>query len=110
MLLQHVHIVETGNKIDYLWAKPPAELGLRCPCKPPCMCNWTLATGGEFESATEGVFGTHGVEYGVFCEVDANETQWLQEAAWAVFQCTIEYFLQAAISFTLNLMLGNLAG
>ena len=78
----HVHIVTTDNRIEYLWARPPAELGLRCPCRPPCMCNWTLTSGGEFDHATDGSFGTRGVEYGVFCEVDANQTQWLQEATW----------------------------
>ena len=40
----HVHLINTDNGIDYLWAVAPESLKppQHCPCRPPCLCNWTL--------------------------------------------------------------------
>ena len=78
----HVHIVTTDNQIGYTWAQTPVSLNESCPCRPPCLCNWTLAAGGAFERFSAGAFDGDEVTTAVFCEVAANSSQWLQEATW----------------------------
>ena len=74
----HVHLINTDNGIDYLWAVAPSAMRppRQCPCRPPCLCNWTLADYGATSAAS------WAVDKVVFCEVDANTTQWLKEATW----------------------------
>eukprot|EP00037_Helgoeca_nana_P022172 m.225768 g.225768 ORF g.225768 m.225768 type:complete len:349 (+) comp25913_c0_seq2:14-1060(+) len=70
----HVHLISTTNGVDYLWAKlvPPGQ----CPCKPPCLCNWTLA---DYVATSAPTLDVSTV---IFCEVDAAHSQWLAEAKW----------------------------
>ena len=73
----HVHMIDASNGLDYLWAQPPASLSppRRCPCAPPCLCNWTQPQYAAASAALK-------VTDIVFCEVDVNTTQWLREARW----------------------------
>jgi predicted TIM-barrel fold metal-dependent hydrolase len=51
---------------------PPRQ----CPCKPPCLCNWTLA---DYVATSAPALDVSTV---IFCEVDAAHSQWLAEAKW----------------------------
>ena len=73
----HVHMATPTNGITYGWAKDPASLDPpeQCPCRPPCACNMTIPEYMVASSAWE-------VSDIVFCEVSANQEDWLKEARW----------------------------
>jgi hypothetical protein len=68
---------------SFSWAKPPGSLTPpeACPCRPPCLCNWTRS---DFVATSKDSFD---VDTLIFCEVDANTTQWLKESEWVRIHC-----------------------
>jgi hypothetical protein len=68
---------------SFSWAKPAGSLTppQACPCRPPCLCNWTRS---DFVATSKDSFD---VDTLIFCEVDANTTQWLKESEWVRIHC-----------------------